>query len=75
MMSSERIDYLFIGGLRTDYCITHDGQVLLGTMGGNAIYAATGAMVWSSSVGIISRVGSNYPEEWLDTSRVESSGR
>jgi len=66
-MSSDRIDYLFIGGLRTDYCITHDGQVLLGVMGGNAIYAATGAMVWSSSVGIISRVGSNYPEEWLET--------
>jgi ribokinase len=65
MMNENRIDYLFIGGLRTDYCITHDGKVLLGVMGGNAIYAATGAIVWSSSVGIISRVGSNYPKEWL----------
>jgi ribokinase len=71
-MSIDRIDYLFIGGLRTDYCITHDGQVLLGVMGGNAIYAATGALLWSSSVGIISRVGRNYPKEWLQ--RFESAG-
>jgi sugar/nucleoside kinase (ribokinase family) len=66
MMSSDKIDYFCIGGLRTDYCITHDGQVLLGVMGGNAIYATTGAMVWSSSVGIVSRVGCNYPQEWLE---------
>ena len=66
-MEPNGIDYLFIGGLRTDYCITHDGEVRLGVMGGNAVYAATGASLWSSSVGIISRVGSNYPKEWLDT--------
>ena len=64
-METNGIDYLFIGGLRTDYCITHKGQVRLGVMGGNAVYAATGARIWSSSVGIISRVGSNYPREWI----------
>ncbi|NIM92309.1 MAG: hypothetical protein GTO18_01155 [Anaerolineales bacterium] len=62
----EVIDYLFIGGMREDYCITHDGKVHLGVLGGNAIYAASGARLWSSSVGIVSRVGSNYPHEWLD---------
>jgi sugar/nucleoside kinase (ribokinase family) len=64
-METDSIDYIFIGGLRTDFCITHSGQARLGVMGGNAIYAATGARLWSSSVGIISRVGSNYPKEWI----------
>ena len=66
-MGTGRIDYLFIGGLRTDYYITHDGQTRLGELGGNAVYAATGARVWSNSVGIVSRVGSNYPIEWIHT--------
>jgi sugar/nucleoside kinase (ribokinase family) len=64
-METGGIEYIFIGGLRTDYCITPDGQARLGVMGGNGVYAATGAKIWSSSVGIISRVGSNYPKEWL----------
>jgi sugar/nucleoside kinase (ribokinase family) len=64
-MESGTIDYIFIGGLRTDYCITHDGQTQLGVMGGNAVYAATAAKLWSASVAIISRVGSNYPKEWI----------
>ena len=37
----------------------------LGVLGGNAVFAAAGARLWSDSVGIISRVGSNYPEAWL----------
>lgn len=71
-METNGIDYLFIGGLRTDYCITHQGHVRLGVMGGNAVYAATGARIWSSSVGIISRVGSNYPSEWIHS--LQASG-
>jgi sugar/nucleoside kinase (ribokinase family) len=64
-METGRIDYIIIGGLRTDYYITHDGQARLGVMGGNAVYSAAGAKLWSSSIGIISRVGSNYPKEWI----------
>jgi sugar/nucleoside kinase (ribokinase family) len=68
-MEPSRIDYIFVGGLRTDYCITHNGHTRLGVMGGNAIYAATGAKVWNASVAIISRVGSNYPTEWIHSLR------
>jgi len=34
-------------------------------MGGNALYAAVGARVWSESVGLLARVGENYPAGWL----------
>lgn len=64
--------YLFIGGLREDYCITPDQRVISGELGGNAVYSAVGARLWSEAVGIVSRIGSNYPRSWLD--RLESSG-
>jgi sugar/nucleoside kinase (ribokinase family) len=58
--------FAFIGGMRQDYCITHDGRAYLGMIGGNAVYAAVGAQLWDSSNAIISRVGDDYPEEWLE---------
>lgn len=65
-MIDETIEYLIIGGLREDYFITHTGEVYLGILGGNAVYAAVGASIWASTVGIVSRVGSNYPQAWLE---------
>ncbi len=59
-------EYIFTGGLREDYFITAAGEVHLRKLGGNAIYAAVGARVWSKAVGLLSRVGSNYPPEWLE---------
>ena len=64
--------YLILGGLREDYCITHSDQAFLGVLGGNAAYAAAGAAVWARSVGIVGRVGSNFPAEWLE--RIRSAG-
>jgi len=63
------VDFAFVGGLRQDYCITHDGRVFAGMLGGNALYAAVGARVWGSSAGVISRVGLEYPAGWLDQLR------
>lgn len=60
------VRYLVIGGLREDYCITHDGQARSGVLGGNAVYAATGAALWSDSVGLLGRIGANFPSTWLD---------
>jgi sugar/nucleoside kinase (ribokinase family) len=57
--------YLAAGGLRIDHIITADQQVHLSEMGGNAIFAAVGARIWAAEVGIVSRVGENYPSGWL----------
>jgi sugar/nucleoside kinase (ribokinase family) len=40
--------------------------VLAGVLGGSAVYAAAGAKLWSASVGLVSRVGSDFPADWLD---------
>ncbi len=71
-MTSAIFEYATFGGLRQDYCITHDGQVHLGVLGGNAIYSAVGAKLWAGSVGLISRVGSDFPAEWLN--KIQQAG-
>lgn len=70
MMKAVR--YFTAGGLRIDYLITADRQAHLREMGGNGVYSAVGAKIWSEQVGILSRVGDNYPQEWLD--RLEHAG-
>jgi ribokinase len=62
-------DILCAGGLRTDYVITLDGRARLREMGGNAIYSAAGARLWTDRVGVLGRVGDNFPAEWLNTLR------
>ena len=64
--------YGIVGGLREDYFITPAGEAHLRVLGGNAVYAAVGARVWAKDVGIVARVGANYPAEWLD--RLEKAG-
>lgn len=55
------------GGLRIDYLITHDGRAHVGLAGGNALYAAVGAALWTDDVALWARVGENYPLTWLAT--------
>lgn len=59
-------EHVIVGGLREDFCIAHTGEVHLHKLGGNALYAAVGTRVWAEAVGIVSRVGENFPQEWLD---------
>ena len=54
------------GGLRIDYVISAEGEVRLNQIGGNAIYAAVGARVWTDSVQLLAKAGENYPQAWLD---------
>ena len=66
-MNAAAIAHAVAGGLREDYFITPAGQVYLRQLGGNAVYATVGARLWSQSVGLVSRVGENYPADWLET--------
>ncbi|MCP4424336.1 MAG: carbohydrate kinase family protein [Chloroflexi bacterium] len=57
------------GGLRIDYLITRNGQAHVDQIGGNALYAAVGAALWSNEVGLWARLGENYPPEWIEQLR------
>jgi ribokinase len=71
-MRRESPKYLFLGGIREDYCITHTDRAISGALGGNAIYSAVGARIWSDSVGILGRIGSNFDRVKLE--KIEQAG-
>jgi sugar/nucleoside kinase (ribokinase family) len=61
------IAFAFVGGMREDYFITPNGEARPHEIGGNALYAAVGARLWSERIGLVARVGENYPAAWLTT--------
>ncbi len=71
-MSDEKINAVCVGGLREDFLITAANEARLHQLGGNAVYAAVGARIWARAIGLVARVGSNYPPHWLD--QIEARG-
>lgn len=63
------VEFACVGGLREDYALLYSGEARLRELGGSAVYAAAGAKVWTPWVGIVARVGSNYPAAWLSKLR------
>ncbi len=57
--------FLTGGGLRVDYLITPEGTAQIRQPGGNSVYSAVGAALWTKPVAIWTRKGNNYPVEWL----------
>jgi sugar/nucleoside kinase (ribokinase family)/fructoselysine-6-P-deglycase FrlB-like protein len=58
-----------VGNLTIDDVVLPDGATSMGSLGGNAIWAALGARLWESSVGIVTRRGDDLPEAALDELR------
>ncbi|MCK5344387.1 MAG: hypothetical protein KAR20_13325, partial [Candidatus Heimdallarchaeota archaeon] len=60
---------LIIGEIKTEYLISASGKVVADQPGGNLLYAAAGASLWSEhqkDIGLISKIGVNYPKENLE---------
>ena len=57
---------LVAGSLTLDNVRTADGVLLPPRPGGNVIFAALGARLWSNAVGLVSRAGADYPADALD---------
>jgi len=55
------------GQLKRDFALIPGGRALVDVPGGNVIYASAGYGVWepAENMGIIARVGEDYPREWL----------
>ena len=57
--------YILAGQLRRDYLLPPAGRPLIDVPGGNLLYAAAGLGIWDNSLGLLARVGEDYPDEWL----------
>ena len=52
-----------------DIVLWPSGQTWIGQPGGNVLFAAIGARVWIDTVGLLARLGRDYPVERLDDIR------
>jgi len=60
------IHFIVIGKLTREFLLPATGQPRLDAAGGSLLYAAAGLGVWESGVGLVGRVGDDYPREWLN---------
>ncbi|MCC6297841.1 MAG: carbohydrate kinase family protein [Anaerolineales bacterium] len=58
--------FLVFGNLTREFHFPADGQPRLDVPGGRLLYAAAGLKVWESDVGLVARVGDDYPRAWLN---------
>lgn len=66
------IQFIVIGKLAREFLLPAKGQPRLDVAGGSLLYTAAGLGVWETGVGLVGRVGDDYPREWLNS--VKSRG-
>lgn len=66
-MAETSLRFIIAGQLKRDFALLPGGKALVDIPGGNLVYAAAGLGVWDepAQVGIIARVGEDYPRDWL----------
>lgn len=57
--------YVFAGKIKRDILLPPFSAPQVDVPGGEVLYAATGALVWDKGAGILSRVGEDYPRQWI----------
>lgn len=66
MNSPSLLRFIVVGKLQTDFILPVSGQPAIGVPGGSLLYSAFGLKLWQSNIGLIGRVGEDYPQEWLE---------
>lgn len=59
-------NYLIFGQLTREYLLPPSGPARLDVAGGSPLYAAAGFRVWEAGLGLVGRVGKDYPRAWLE---------
>jgi sugar/nucleoside kinase (ribokinase family) len=57
--------FTIAGRLQRDYILPPSGRPMLDVPGGSLLYCAAGTAVWDSHIGLLARVGEDYPQDWL----------
>ncbi len=71
------VRHLCVGSLALNDTVYADGRTSIADPGGNALYAAVGANIWTHQVGIVVVVGYDWPSEYthlLHQSAIDTSG-
>jgi len=62
---AEPLRFVLAGCLNRDTLLPISGPPQIDVLGGNLAYAAVGLKIWDGKAGLLARVGSDYPLEWL----------
>lgn len=65
--SAPFLRFIVAGKLQRDFLLPVEGDPALDIPGGSLIYAASGLMVWDNGIGLVGRVGEDYPQEWIES--------
>ena len=60
------IDTVFLGRLNKETIINKNKGIFIDESGGNLLYSAYASRLWGKTAGIVSKVGVDYPEEWIE---------
>ena len=60
------VQFVVIGRLTREFLLPAAGQPRLDVAGGSLLYAAAGLGIWEPGIGLVGRVGDDYPREWLN---------
>ena len=66
MNATPLLQYLVAGQLNRSFILMPGKKPRLDTLGGNLVYGASGLGLWESGIGLIGRVGNDFPQDWLD---------
>lgn len=69
MRQNNIVSLLIAGELTEEFIIDLNGKARNQVAGGSGAYACAGARFWNDRIGLISRAGKGYPEEWLSQFR------
>ncbi len=56
---------VILGRLSQETIINSKNEVFIDKPGGNLLYTAYGYHLWGSHAGLISRIGQNFPKDWI----------
>jgi sugar/nucleoside kinase (ribokinase family)/fructoselysine-6-P-deglycase FrlB-like protein len=62
-------DVVVVGNMTIDDIVHANGGTTMASPGGNTLHAATGARIWGVTVGVVARVGADFPAAVLDRLR------
>lgn len=57
--------HVSIGSIVLDWVIDQNGVFHEHVLGGNGLYGAAGARIWVDNVAVVSRIGNDFPEDYL----------
>lgn len=57
------LNLVCLGNVTIDDVVLYDGSVSMGAFGGDAVYAALAAALWSQDVKFVAPIGNDYPPE------------